>query len=156
VYAVVEAERAPGLIAGFGAAALVVLAVGLVGELPAALAAALGALGACWAISAWTRGAGAPGGTVLVATAIFVAAELAFASLEQASVADEGELVARRMAGLAGRAAGALALASFLLAALGLNAGGGLLLEAVGVTATVGVLMLVFALARHEATGSER
>ena len=149
VYAAVEAEHAAQLLVALGAASLVLLVVGLVRWLPAALATALVGLGACWGFSAWTRGADAPGGTILAAALIFAAAELAFASLEQASVADEGELVARRFAGVAGRAAGALALASLLLAALELNAGGGLALEAVGVAATVGVLVLVLALARE-------
>jgi hypothetical protein len=99
-------------------------------------------------VSAWTRGSGAPGGTVLAAAGIFVAAELAYWSLEQVSVPDEAELVARRAAGLAVRGAVALTLVSFALAALDLHAGGGLLLEAVGVVAAVGLLALVLVLAR--------
>jgi len=79
---------------------------------------------------------------------IFVAAELAYWSLEQVSVPDEVELVARRAAGLALRAALALALVSFALAALDLHAGGGVLLETAGVAAAVGLLALVLVLAK--------
>jgi hypothetical protein len=117
---------------------------------------ALVGVGACWVASAWTQGEQAPGGTIFVAAGLLVAAELAFASLEQVSVPDEPELVSRRLAGIAGRGLGALVLAAILLAALGLNAGGGLALEAVGVAAAVGLLLLVHSLARPEAEATER
>jgi hypothetical protein len=156
VFALVEAVRLSGVVGAFGAAALVLLLVGLAGGMPAAVTAGIAGLGACWAASAWTRGPDSPGSTVFVAAAILVAAELAFASLEQAAVADEGELVARRLAGISLRAVGALVLASLLLAGLGLHAGGGLLLEAVGVAAAVGMLLLVFALARDKDETAER
>jgi hypothetical protein len=84
-----------------------------------------------------------------------VAAELAYWSLEQASVGDEGELVARRAAGLAGRGCAALVLVAIVLAALGLHAGGGLLLESVGILAAVGLLGVVWVLAKA-VYGTER
>jgi hypothetical protein len=137
---------------------LLVLALGLTGAalLTYALAtvnagsivSALVGVAASWSLSAWTRGTGAPGGTVLAAVGIFVAAELAYWSLEQASVPDEGELVARRAAGLALRGCGALFLVACVLAALGLRPGGGLILETVGVAAAVGLLAIVLVLAR--------
>ncbi|HWH54333.1 MAG TPA: hypothetical protein VNT04_02040 [Gaiellaceae bacterium] len=151
MFSLAEAARLSGVIGAFAAAAIVVLAAGLVAGLPAAVTAGLAGLGACWAVSAWTRGPDSPGSTIFVTAAILAAAELAFASLEQATVADEGELVARRLAGIVLRAVGALVLASLLLAALGLNAGGGLVLEAVGVAAAVGLLLLLFTLARDAA-----
>lgn len=132
------------------------LACGLALATPPAIVASLAGVGASWSVSAWTRGSGAPGGTVLAAAAIFVAAELAYWSLEQASVPDEPELLARRAAGLALRAVGAVALVSFALAALGLNAGGGLLLEAVGAAAAVALLALVLLLARAGHDTAER
>jgi len=131
---------------GGGCVGLLVYGLALVS--PPAIVAGLAGVAASWTVSAWTRGTGAPGGTVLAAAGIFVAAELAYWSLEQVSVPDEAELVARRAAGLAVRGALALALVSFALAALDLNAGGGLLLEAVGVVAVVGLLALVLVLAR--------
>jgi hypothetical protein len=140
-----------------------VLALGLTGAALLAYAVATANAGsivsglvgvaASWSLSAWTRGTGAPGGTVLAAVGIFVAAELvaaelAYWSLEQASVRDEGELVARRAAGLALRGCGALVLVACVLAALGLRPGGGLILETVGVVAVVGLLAIVLVLAR--------
>ena len=131
-----------------GLAAVLLLVYGLAAPNLPALVGALAGSAASWSLSAWTRGSGAPGGTIVVATAIFVSAELSYWSLEQLSVRDEPELLAWRAAGLGLRAVGALALVSFALAALGLNAGGGLLLEAAGVAAVVGLVALIYLLAR--------
>jgi hypothetical protein len=152
VYGAIAADRLGFAVIALGGGAVLLLVYGLAAPSPPALVGALVGIAASWSLSAWTRGSGAPGGTILVATGIFVAAELAYWSLEQVSVPDEPELFARRAAGLALRAVGALALVSFALAALGLNAGGGLLLEGVGATAVVGLVALVFLLARagHE------
>jgi len=135
-----------------------VLALGLTGAALLAYALATSATGAIvaglvgvaasWSVSAWTRGSGAPGGTVLAAVGIFVAAELAYWSLDQASVPDEAELLARRAAGLALRASGVIFLVACVLAALGLRPGGGLALETVGIVAVVGLLGIVLVLAR--------
>lgn len=148
VYGALQADRVGLLVLALGAGSAALLVYGLALPRPQAIVAALAGVGASWAVSAWTRGAGAPGGTILAAVGIFVAAELAYWSLEQVSVSDEAELVARRAAGLALRGAVALALVSFALAALDLHAGGGLLLEAVGVAAVVGLLTLVLVLAK--------
>jgi hypothetical protein len=149
-FATVETVGYGGIVAALGATAVVMLAAALVRRLPAGVGTALAGLGGAWAVSAWTRGADAPAGTMFAAASIVVVAELSFATLEQSPVPDEGELVARRLAGIAGRAAGALALAVVLLAGLGLHARGGLALEAVGVAAAVGLLVLLFALAREQ------
>jgi hypothetical protein len=148
-YAAVEADRAAVLVLALGILSVTLLLLGLARGRSSAVLPALAGLGVAWTLAAWTRGAGAPGGTMLAAAGLLVAAELAYWSLEQIAVTDEPELVARRAAGLAVRAAVALALAAFLLAALELRAGGGLVLEAVGVAAAVGLLALVFALARE-------
>jgi len=138
-----------------GIAAVLLLVYGLAAPNLPALVGALAGSAASWSLSAWTGGSGAPGGTIVVATAIFVSAELSYWSLEQLSVPDEPELLAWRAAGLGLRAVGALALVSFALAALGLNAGGGLLLEAVGVAAVVGLVALIYLLSRagHQQAG---
>ena len=151
-YCAVGADRLGLLVLALGAGSVGLLVFGLARARPPAIVAALAGVACSWSMSAWTRGAGAPGGTILAAAGIFVAAELAYWSLEQVSVPDEAELVARRAAGLAVRGAVALALVSFALAALDLHAGGGLLLEAVGVAAAVGLLALVLLLAKagHE------
>ncbi|MFL5970383.1 MAG: hypothetical protein ACJ74L_12360 [Gaiellaceae bacterium] len=158
VYGALAADRAGLLVLALGLGSAALLVFGLAALSPPTIVAALAGVAASWSVSAWTRGAGAPGGTILAAVGIFVAAELAYWSLEQVSVRDEAELVARRAAGLALRAALALALVAFALAALDLRAGGGLLLETVGVAAAVGLLALVLVLARtgHESrTGPE-
>jgi hypothetical protein len=152
VYAAVEADSLARLVLALGAAAAVTLVVGLAVPLPGAVAGAVAGLGAAWTLAAWSRGERVPDTTVVVAAAVFLAAELAYWSLEQVPVPDEPELVARRVAGVAVRVAAALVLGAFLLAALGLHAGGGLALEAVGVAAAVGLVALVFALARAEST----
>ena len=156
VFATIEADRLTPVIAGAGGLALVLLLTALTKARPESTVTALVGLGACWTGSAWTQGAQAPGGTLFAAAGLLVVAELAFASLEQVSVSDEPELVSRRLAGIVGRGLGALVLAAILLAALGLNAGGGLALEAVGVAAVVGLLLLVFSLARAETHATER
>lgn len=150
VYAALAADRAAIVVLGLGALAVAVLVVGVTLAIPSALASALAGLGAVWTVAAWSRGGDTPDGTIVAAAAIYLAAELGYWSLELAAVPDEPELAARRLAGLAIRAAGALALAALLVAALGLPAGGGLGLEAVGVAAAVGLVALVFALARGE------
>jgi hypothetical protein len=137
------------LVLGLGIVSVDALLGGLAVGVSSAVVAAVAGLGVTWTVSAWTRGAAVPGGTIFAAVGILVAAELAYWSLEQIAARDELELVARRAAGLAVRAAAALALGAVLLAALGLHAGGGLVLETVGVAAAVGVLALVFALARE-------
>jgi hypothetical protein len=139
-----------------GLASVVLLAAALTAGLAAAVPFALGGLAAAWSVSAWTHGSAAPGGTILAAPAIFVTAELSYWSLEQIRVADELELVARRAAGLGLRAVCALVLAAVVLAVLGLHAGSGLALEAVGVLAVIGLLALVLALARAGHGASER
>jgi hypothetical protein len=149
-YAVVESARLAGFVAGLAAAAAIVLALGLVRREPAAVTGAVAALGAAWTVSAWSRGLDAPAATAVVAAGVVVVAELAFVALEQLPVADEGELVARRVSGIFGRAAGAIALAAVLLAVLGLHATGGLALEAVGIAAAIAVLALLLVLAREE------
>lgn len=152
IYGALEADRAGLLVLALGAGSAALLVYGLAVGSSSAIVAALVGVAASWSVSAWTRGAGAPGGTILAAAGVFVAAELAYWSLDQMSVSDEAELVARRAAGLAVRGAVALALVSFALAALDLHAGGGVLLEGVGVAAAVGLLALVLVLARagHE------
>src|SRR3954451_842622 len=152
LYAAFEADRVALLVLALGAGAVVLMVFGLAVPRPSALLGSLVGIGASWSLSAWTRCSGAPGGTILAAAGIFVAAELAYWSLEQASVPDEPELLARRAGGLALRAAGAVVPVSFALAALGLHAGGGLMLEAVGAAAAVALLALVLLLARagHE------
>ena len=93
-------------------------------------------------------------GPILVV--VWLGASAAYWSLEQVSVVDEPELLARRAAGLAIRAAAALALVAFALAALDLRTGGGLLLEAVGAAAAVALLALVLLLARAGHESPER
>jgi hypothetical protein len=156
VYGAIAADRLGWLVLALGIGAVLLLVYGLAAPNLPALVAALAGSAASWSLSAWTKGSGAPGGTIVVATAVFVAAEFSYWSLEQISVPDEPELLARRAAGLALRAVGTLALVSFALAALGLNAGGGLLLEAVGAAAGVGLVAIVYLLARAGHEQAER
>jgi hypothetical protein len=149
LYGTFTADRLALLVLALGLAGACLLVYALATAGARAIVPGLVGVAASWSLSAWTRGAGAPGGTVLAAVGVFVAAELAYWSLEQASVPDEGELVARRAAGLALRGCGALVLVACVLAALGLRPGGGLVLETVGVVAVVGLLAIVLVLARQ-------
>jgi hypothetical protein len=148
LYGTFAADRLALLVLALGLAGAVWLAFALATAGARAVVPGFFGVAASWSLSAWTRGPGAPGGTVLAAVGIFIAAELAYWSLEQASVPDEGELVARRAAGLALRGSGALVLVACVLAALGLHPGGGLVLETVGLLAVVGLLAIVLVLAR--------
>jgi hypothetical protein len=150
VYAAAGVGRVGLLVLAAGAAAVMFLAVGLALALPATVPPALVGLMATWTAAASAHGGEVRRGTAIAAAAIFVTAELAYWSLEQAVVPDEPELAARRLGGLAVRAATALAVGALTLGALSLHAGSGLVLEAVGVAAAVGLLTLVFALARAE------
>jgi len=156
MYGTLEADRVAVLVLALGAGSVVLLVCGLAAPSPPAVVGSFVGVAASWSVSAWTRGSGAPGGTILAAVGIFVAAELAYWSLEQVSVVDEPELLARRAAGLAIRAAAAPALVAFALAALDLRTGGGLLLEAVGAAAAVALLALVLLLARAGHENPER
>jgi hypothetical protein len=148
LYGTFAADRLAPLVLALGLTGAALLVYALATSATGAIVAGLIGVAASWSLSAWTRGSGAPGGTVLAAVGIFVAAELAYWSLEQASVPDDGELVARRAAGLALRGSGALVLVACVLAALGLRPGGGLVLETVGIVAVVGLLGIVLVLAR--------
>src|SRR5204863_3789637 len=117
VYAAFEADRVGLLVLALGAGAVALMVFGLAVPSPPALVGSLVGIAASWSLSAWTRGSGAPGGTILAAAGIFAPAQLAYSSLEQASVPLELELLARRPAGLALRAAAAAAHASSALAA---------------------------------------
>ena len=156
VYGGFGADRLGVLVLVLGGGAVALLAYALAASSPPAIVSALVGAGASWSLSAWTRGSGAPDGTIFAALGIFVAAELAYWSLEQVSVRDEPELVARRAAGLGGRSVVVLALVASVLAALGLQAGGGLVLETVGIAAAVGLLVLVLVLARSGHRALER
>jgi len=148
LYGTFAADRLAWLVLALGLTGAALLVYALATLSAGSIVSGLVGVAASWSLSAWTRGTGAPGGTVLAAVGVFVAAELAYWSLEQASVPDEGELVARRAAGLALRGCGALVLVACVLAALGLRPGGGLALETVGIAAAVGLLAIVLVLAR--------
>src|SRR5262249_56518751 len=94
VYGAVAADRLAWLVLALGIGAVLLLVYGLAAPNLPAIVAALAGSAASWSLSAWTRGSGAPGGTILVATATFVAAELSYWSLEQISVPDEPQLLA--------------------------------------------------------------
>jgi hypothetical protein len=155
-YAAASAERVWYLVLALGIASAFALAGALLRASPDGVVPALVGVGAAWAVAAWTRGSGAVGATVLAAVGLFVAAELSYWSLEQASVPDEPELLARRAAGLAIRAGAALAVAATILELVAVHASGGVALEAVGVVAAVAVLGLAYTLSRPGRTGEGR
>src|SRR5262249_19679787 len=92
VYGAVAADRLAWLVLALGIGAVLLLVYGLAAPNLPAIVAALAGSAASWSLSAWTRGSGAPGGTILVATAIFVAAAPSYWSLEPISGPDHPQL----------------------------------------------------------------
>jgi hypothetical protein len=83
----------------------------------------------------------------LYAAGFVLVGELAFAALERRAGTPEPRLVLRRVAAVVALGVGAVALGTAVLAAAALPVGGGVGLEAVGVLAAVGALVLLGRLA---------
>ena len=144
------AAGAAPLVLALGALALLSLAVALVQERASLVPWALLLLGAAAAV-AFANEAD-PGRSPIYAAALLGVAELAYWSLEdRRSRAAVPGMTPRRVGRVTGAVAGALVVGTVLAAVARVDAGGGLLLEAVGVTAAVAAAALVLALSRRAA-----
>jgi hypothetical protein len=153
LYPIARADRLAAVVAAVGAAACLVAAVGLVFRLPLVLAWGIALVGAEYALQLRLGRDVVDGRAPLVAAALVLVAELAYASttataarLERRVVVDE-ILFTFATAATAGLAAGILLVVSG-------TATSGLALEAIGATAAVAAVALVVRAVRRELSRS--
>jgi hypothetical protein len=148
VHAALDAPRLPELVVGIGAAGIALAVLGLVRPWPSLVAAAIAAAGAAYAVDLGlgprTIDAWAP----LVATGLFVAAEVGFWSIEPCAARPERGVVVRRLVFLTAAAFTVALVGSVLLYAT-TGTSGGIGLESLGVAAAVLALAIVALLARR-------
>jgi hypothetical protein len=146
VYAVADGDRLPEVVLGVGAAgwALAAAAVGMrrAALLPPGLALVAGTYGLFLSLRGGSVDAAAPA----VAAALFLAAELGFASCQRTVARAERTVVLRRLAAVVGAAVAAALVASLLLV-VATGVAGSLALEAAGVGAAVATLAAIALLA---------
>jgi len=150
VYGTLEADKLALLVLALGAGSVALLAFGLAVPSPPALVGSFVGIAASWSLSAWTRGSGAPGGTILAAAGIFVAAELAYWSLEERGTigTDPGESL-RHVGVVTLLALGGLVAGSALLAVADIARTDGVAVDLLGATAAAGALLVVVLHARR-------
>jgi hypothetical protein len=135
-----------------GGFALVLLLVGLLLRVPAAIPAAMVVLGAEYAALLAVEDGALDGRAPVLAAALFAIAELGYWSLElRDAVADEPGTYLRRLGLLSGLTLGALAVGELMLVLVDLSERGGIAIEAVGVAAAVAALAIVAAAGRRTA-----
>ena len=134
----------------FGAAGLVVLALGMAAALPLVVTLAVAALAAGYAIAAGEADARVDTRTAVWAAGLFVVSELAFLVVEsRTAVLQGGELVARRLASALGLGVAAVLLGALLVVAAVVEPPGGLGVQVLGVLAAAGLIALVASLGRR-------
>jgi hypothetical protein len=146
-YGAVTAERLGWVLGVLGTAAGIVLAVALALRMPGLITPALVLLGGEYAGLFLVRERTVDVRAPLYGAGIFLVAELSFAALELRAGRPEPGLVARRAALLAALALGSVLAGTLVIAAASVPLQGGVALEAVGVAAAVGSLLLLGRLA---------
>ena len=137
---------------GLGGLAIAFLAVGLAFRSGAVLGWGLAALGGEYAVLFAAQGQALDELTPVYAGAFVLVAELAFWSIERRIPAwSEPGLTEWRLAYLFGISAGAAAISAVVLVLAAASGGGGVALEAIGVAAAIGALVLVALLVRRSA-----
>jgi hypothetical protein len=145
--AVVSARSNPALLA-VGGAAVFLLVVGLALGRSAAVPWAIVGLGVAYA--ATLEGDDLDGRVPLYAAGLLVTAELAYWALRlRDSARDEPGMALRRLIGLLIAAAAAVIAGSLLVAVAQFPLRGGLAVEALGLTAAIGALTILFLAARR-------
>jgi hypothetical protein len=145
--AALVAERLQWLLGGIGALGVVVLLAALVLRIPALVAPALVVLGGAYAGLFLVRDETVDVRAPLYGVGLLLVAELAFTALELRAGKPEPGLLARRAALLAMLALGGVLVGAVVLAAATVPVEGGVALEAVGIVAAVGALLLLGTLA---------
>jgi hypothetical protein len=145
--AVASAWSQPALL-GVGAASVFLLVVGLALGRPAAVPWAIAGLGAGYA--ATLGGEDLDSRVPLYAASLLVTAELAYWSLRLRQAApDETGMALRRLLGVLAAAAMGLIAGTLLVAIAHVPLRGGLAVEAVGIAAAIGALMMLLLAARR-------
>lgn len=135
-----------------GGLALAFLAAGLTARSGAALGWGLAALGGEYAVLFAAQGRALDTTAPVYAAGLVLVAELAFWSVERRIAAwSEPTIAERRLAQLVGVCVGAAAVAALVLVVAAASVGGGLALEAIGVAAAIGALVLLGVLVRRTA-----
>ena len=124
-----------------------VLAAALALRMPGLIAPALVVLGAEYAALFVIRQATVDVRAPLYGAGFLIVAELAFAAVELRAGSPDPGLLPRRMAALTGLALGGIVLGAVVLAAATVPLDGGIALEAVGIAAAVGLLLVLGRLA---------
>lgn len=147
MFGALTAERLQWLLGGIGCAGVLVLLAALVLRMPALVMPALVLLGGEYAGVFLVRNDTVDVRAPLYGVGLLLVAELAFAALELRAGKPEAGLLARRAALLALLALGGVLVGAVVLAAATVPLQGGVALEAVGVVAAVGALLLLGRLA---------
>jgi hypothetical protein len=141
-YAALAGDRFGQVVVGLGVAGTAVLALGLLIRQPLLLPWGIAGVGAGYAVFLSLRADTVDSRAPLVAAALFVAAELAFWSVELGVGRRERAVVLRRVSLLAAEAFATALLAALLLVVAG-GARAGLGFEALGVLAAVSSVAIV-------------
>jgi hypothetical protein len=143
-------DRLVVVAAVLGAAAVIMLLLGLVGGWPGLVPWALVLCGAEYAAFLVIRGESIDAYAPLYGVGLLLAAELAYWALEPRISGAEPGLLARRITLIAATCLAAGGVGGLVLSASEVVFHGGLLLEAFGVAAAVGALLLLARMARAQ------
>jgi hypothetical protein len=146
MYSAAASSRLQEVVAGVGAAGLLLVAFALAGRWPSLLPLGLAGVGAGYALYLSLRSGSIDPRAPAVAAALFAAAELAYWSIERQEGRAERAVLVRRIALVGAGALGTAILGSVLLLAAG-GGSGGMALEAIGVVAAVLLLGVIAFLA---------
>jgi hypothetical protein len=136
----------PEVVAGVGAAGVLLVALAVAGRWPSLLPLGLVGVGAAYAVYLSLHTGSVDPWAPLVAAALFVAAELAYWSTERQEGRADRAVLVRRISFLALGALGTAILGGVLLIVAGGDSGG-VALEAAGIVAAVVLLALIAFLA---------
>ena len=140
------------LAVALGGLALAFLAAGLTARSATGLGWGLAALGGEYAVLFTAQGRALDEAAPVYAVGFVLVAELAFWSVERRVAAwSDPTLAERRLAQLVGVCVGAAAVAALVLVVAAAAVGGGIALEAIGVAAAIGALVLLGVLVRRTA-----
>jgi hypothetical protein len=144
-YAVVAGDRLQQVALGLGVAGITVALVSLAGRWATFYGLGLAIVGSAYAVYLSLRPGSVDEGAPLVATLLFLAAELGYWSLERHDARSEPAVLLRRLVLLAASACGCALVGTLLLVAIS-GTEGGVVLEGLGVAAAVLIVAVAAAL----------